>query len=425
MIDRPDPLRIEYASGPDGLALVRQDPPAGAQSFSATFVAPAGWGFDPDGREGLARLANHLVPCAAGRLDRAALAQRLDRAGATVSQQCAPESAEVTIWGPAGDWEDLLGLLAVISLEPRFDSDDIARTRRQFAERQLREASQPGHRADRELLRTVFPAGHPYRATGLGDARSILRITRRDIVAFHRRRYTSGGGLLVATVPARREKLEAVVRRRFGEIGAGGERAPTLPPLRRAGGGVTSISLPGRSQVEVRLGGGSIARGDPRFPAAFLANEILGGRPLLQRLFQHIRERGGLAYHASSDLEAMRWGGYWVAQAGTSARNWRRVVRLLSEEVERIRRERPPVREVSRIRESAIGELPLALETTSDAHELAVEAAYHRLPEDHWRRWPGQLRAVTPAEIVEAAGAAFDAASEATIVAGPFGSDAS
>jgi zinc protease len=414
-----DPLRIEYCRGRDGLDLVRQAPPPGARSFSATFVAPAGWAFDPSGSEGLARLANHLVPSAAGPYDRAELARKLDRAGATLSKQCAPESAEVTIWGPGTAWKELLGLLAEVALHPRFDTADVARARRQFVERQLREESQPAHRADRELLRSVFPAGHPYRGTGLGDRRSLARITRHDLVRFHERRYTEGGALLVATVPERRTALEDEVRRRFKEMGSSLGAPPRLPALARGRSSLRTIDLPGQSQVEVRLGGGSIPRGDPRYPAAFLANEILGGRPLLQRLFQRIRERGGLAYHASSDLEAMRWGGYWVAQAGTSAANWRRVARLVDEEVERIRTEKVPARELDRIRESAIGEIPLSLETTSDAHELAVDAAYHRLPEDHWDRWPQRLREVRPTEIAEAAGVAFDPTSEVTVVAGP------
>jgi zinc protease len=419
MAEATDPLRVEYGAELDGLRIVRQSPPAGAASFSATYVGPAGWGFDPAGGEGTARIVNQLVTSAAGRYDRVGLARLLDRAGATLSRQCAPESAEVTIWGPAAEWERLLGVLAEVILRPRFDPGDVARVRRQTLERQLREMTQPATRAERELLHSVFPAGHPYRATGLGTRRSVSRLGRADLVRFHRDHYTSGDATLVLTVPARRPAVERAARRLFRRF----ERrsAPTLdvPRVSSRPPRQSLVNLPGRSQVEVRIGGASIARSAPEYPAAVLANEILGGRPLLSRLFQRVREKGGLAYHASSEIEAMRFGGYWVAQAGTGTERWRKVVPMLSEELHRLQSTVVPLAELDTIRESAIGEIPLALESTAEAHELAVDVAYHRLPGDYWIRWAGALRAVRPREVRDAAAVALDLGHSVTVLAGP------
>jgi zinc protease len=419
MASPSDPLRIEYLDPIDGLTVVRQAPPASAGSFSATYVGPAGWGFDEAGAEGTARLVNQLVTSAAGPYDRVELARRLDRAGATLSRQCAPESAEVTVWGPADEWEDLLGVLGLVVQRPRFDRTDVERARRQLAERQLRESAQPAYRAERELLHQIFPSGHPYRGTGLGTPRSLGRLSRERLVRYHRDHYTRDDGLLVVTAPARARAVARAVRRHFRTFARAKGPALQLEGRRPSPPRERLLDLPGRSQVEVRLGGPSIPRGDPRFPAAFLANEILGGRPLLARLFQRVRERGGLAYHASSDLEAMRFGGYWVAQAGTGADRWRKVVPMLTSELARLRASAPTPREVNLVRESAIGEIPLSLESTAEAHELAVDAAYHRLPEDHWLRWPAVLRSIRPAEIRDAARAALGEAGMATVVVGP------
>ena len=380
-----DPLRIQYLPSLDGLTVVRQAPPPGAGSFSATYVGPAGWGFDEPGAEGTARLTCQLVTIAAGPYDRVELARRLDRAGATLNRQCAPESSEITIWGPADEWERLLDLLGVVVQRPRFDPEDVRHARRQMVERQLRESTQPAHRAERELLRRIFPADHPYHGTGLGTGRSLARLSRDRLARFHQDHYTKGSGLLVVTAPAKGEAVRRAARRAFRDLARTEPRKLRIRAPRPATGGRRLIDLPGRSQVEVRLGGPSIPRVDPRFPAAFLANEVLGGRPLLSRLFQRVREHGGLAYHASSDLEAMRYGGYWVAQAGTGADRWKKVVPMIEAELRRVRESSVPPRELDLVRESAIGEIPLSLETTAEAHELAVDAAYHGLPEDHWR----------------------------------------
>ncbi len=419
MAERHDPLRMEYGTHDAGLRLLRQSPPAGAASASITYVGPAGYGFDPAGGEGIARMVARLATCAAGPFGRVALARELDRAGATLTSQIAPESAEITIWGPAAGWESLLELLSHAVLRPRFDSEDIERVQRQLRESQLRELTQPAHRAERELFRAIFPPGHPYRETGWGSARSVGRIDRGRLARFHSEHYTAEGGVLVATIPAPLKRLERASARWRGHFARA--RAPSSLRPRPVSGhrGVREVEMAGRSQTEVHVGGPSIARSREEFPAAFLANEVLGGRPLLSRLFQNIRERAGLAYHASSDLEAMRLGGYWIAQAGTNPGSARRVAALLIGEVDRMGNELVRARELDQIRESAIGEMALSLETTPTAHELAVDLAYHDLPADYWLGWPSTLRALRPRSIREAAALALDGRRATTVLAGP------
>ena len=51
--------------------------------------------------------------------------------------------------------------------------------------------------------------------------------------------------------------------------------------------------------------------------------------------------------------------------------------------------------------------------------DLAVDAAYHDLPEDHWVTWPTVLRSQSPGAIRDAARATFDLAHSVTVIAGP------
>lgn len=419
MLDLDGPLRIEYGRDIRGLSIVRQPSPASAASFTATYVGPAGWGFDPPREAGTARVVSQLLLSGAGRHDRRALARLLDRAGATLATDCAPESAEVTIWGPAEGWRKLLAVLADVVLRPRLAAQDLVRVRRQLAERQLRELAQPGSRAERELFRATYPEGHPYRSSGLGDHRSIHRLTPETVRRFHRRHYTSGEGLLVVTGPARLTDVESAARAVFSNFPE--EKAPQLavPPIPQRAARTVRTDLRGRAQVEIRLGGDSIPRSDPDYPAAFLANEVLGGRAQLSRLFQKVREKGGLVYHASSELEAMRFGGHWTVGAGTGPDRWEKVVSMLTEEVDELERRTVPLPELKEIRESSIGEILLALESTADAHELAVDVAYHRLPGDYLSRWPSLLRSVTPHSLRSAAEKAMDRRRAVTALAGP------
>jgi zinc protease len=225
----------------------------------------------------------------------------------------------------------------------------------------------------------------------------------------------------VVTAPARLTTIESVARRCFSDFPNGRPPSLRFPLLRSRKPSTIRVDLPGRSEVDIRVGGNSLARSDPEYPAAFLANEILGGRGQLSRLFQRIRERSGLVYHAASQLEAMRYGGHWTVAAGTGPHHAAQVARMLSTELDRLETHSVSASELAEVRESAIGEIPLALESTADAHELAVEVAYHRLPEDYLVQWPTLLREVRPRDVREAAEHAMDRRHAVTVLAGPLG----
>lgn len=416
-----DPLRIVRTELDEGLALVTQDPPDGSPSVSLTYIGPAGTAYDPPGREGTALLAGELATVAAGTRDRRALARHLDALGATLHDQPSPECLEISAWGPASRWLALLDVLADAVLRPRFDAEDVARALRQLHERQLRERSQPDLRAEIELLRAIYPKDHPYHRTGSGDPASLRRIDRATLRRFHAGHYVPDGAAIVVTGAVPRETLRRAVEARF--LGRGLPRAPARPEVPSTVPRARSLlrSMPGRTQVEVRVGALAVPRSDGRFPALYLANEVLGGQVLLSRLFQRVREKAGLAYHASSDLEAMGWGGYWELQAGTGPERAEAVEALLRKEFEAIARTPVPAAELDRIRESTIGSMALELETTSGAHDLAVSSAYYHLPESFYREWPGTLRALSPKEIRASVEATVDPERAVTVRVGPTG----
>lgn len=414
-----DPFWVEGTALDSGLEVFRQAAPPSARSFSASLVAPAGWAYDPTGSEGLAIVTSLVQTAAAGRRDRVELARFLDRHGATITRRVSSETSSVTVWGPSWSFDPLLELLADLVFRPRFDMSDLARVRRQVFERQLRESSQPESRAERELLAMNFPPGHPYRATGLGTRRSVSGLRRSDLARFHRDHFSAEGSMLVVTARPSLADLRRVASAGFAEFARRSPPpTPDVPALRSTGPKERRIPMEGRAQVEILIGGASLPRSDERYPEAFLANEVLGGS-LLSRLFQRVRERAGLAYHASSDFDALRWGGHWQARAGTGPERVREAARLVADEVRKIRERPIPSTELRRIRESTIGELPLSIETAQGAHSLAVDVAYHHLGPTFLRAWPATLRAVTPRRIRAVASESMNVAASATVLAGP------
>jgi predicted Zn-dependent peptidase len=225
--------------------------------------------------------------------------------------------------------------------------------------------------------------------------------------------------LLIVTTERPLTELLTRVKRQFGflEESVGFDAHPERPAPRSTSE-IVAVPLPGRTEVQVRLGGPSLPRSAPEYPALHLANEVLGGRSL-SRLFQRVRERHGLAYHASSALATMRSGGYWQAQAGTGPERLSKVIDLMDREVAKMGSELVPTAELDRIRNSVIGSLPLELETTAGAHDLAVDLTYFGLDESFYLTWPETLRSVTPRDIRTAVRAGLDRSRAVVAWAGP------
>lgn len=410
---------MERATLSSGLEVVLQTSPGSAQTFSMSYVAPAGSAFDPRGTEGLALVTSKLVVGRPGGRSREALARTLDRLGASLTCDVAPESTELTLWGPQDAWSPLLGIFADAVFRPSFDEEELGRARRQLKERQLRQLVQPELRAERELMSRLFPVGHPYHATGVGSPKSAERISLANLRRFHRSHYPTRGSVLAVTSRVPSSMILRSLERAFPSSGFVPD--PPVPSLlgRSPRSRQQHVKIRGQSQVAVRMGAPTGPRSDPEYPELFMLNEVLGGRPLLSRLFQRIREQHGLAYNASSDLEAMRWGGYWEAIAGTDPATRERVVRLMVREIEKLSSELIPQSELDRIRESALGSYPLELETTASAHELAVDVAYNRLPGDFYLQWPDRLRSIRPRGLRLSAEVGFSIDRAVIVTAGP------
>jgi zinc protease len=404
-LPRQDPRTMTRRTLPNGLPVVLQPAPPGSVTMAATWITEGGTARDPPGAEGMAMALGQWLLAGTKSLDKRALARVLDESAGSLGCEPSWEALEVHASGPAAAETRLLKLVAEVVSAPRFDAKELARVVRQQEEAILRQRSQPEERAERALLEAVFPPGHPYRRNPLGRTPLSRSLSRDALEGFHRRHLPTRGGRLVITSPRPVRDLWPLVEATFGRLELGPECAPP-PIVRRARGGTpgrTYVPLPGTVQVEVLLGCEVPPRRHPDFPALYLANEVLGGRPTISRLFQVVRERKGYTYGAGSELECLRWGGLFTAQAGTDPAHRRVVEDLLWRELRRLASGSLRSRELGTIRESLLGSLPLLWESARQAHGMALTVAYFDLPNDHYWRWPEALRAVSAEEVTRAA----------------------
>jgi zinc protease len=134
------------------------------------------------------------------------------------------------------------------------------------------------------------------------------------------------------------------------------------------------VPLAGKTQSDVVLGWPGLARRDPDFMKAFLANTVLGVFGMMGRLGDSVRDEQGLAYYVYSSLQAGLGAGPWVAIAGVSPASVDRAIDGILEQVQRLRTEPVPAGELADSQAFLTGSMPLRLETNEGLAGTLLEA---------------------------------------------------
>jgi zinc protease len=143
--------------------------------------------------------------------------------------------------------------LSEVARRPAFAPEEIERQRQQILSSLKVSLEDPGYIADAVFRRLVY-GFHPYAWPQSGTPEMLMRITRDDLVAFHRQYFVPNNAILAVVGDVTAEEAFEGVKKAFGEW----ERrdvpaaSPTPPPdpTRR----LIVINKPDAVQTEVRAG---------------------------------------------------------------------------------------------------------------------------------------------------------------------------
>jgi zinc protease len=71
------------------------------------------------------------------------------------------------------------------------------------------------------ILKNLYPKGHPYNWTVIGEMEDLTNATVEDVRAFHKKYYSPGNATLVISGDITKEEVKKLVAKYFGEIPAG------------------------------------------------------------------------------------------------------------------------------------------------------------------------------------------------------------
>ena len=139
------------------------------------------------------------------------------------------------------------------------------------------------------------------------------------------------------------------------------------------------------------------------FLSASLGNNILGQFGMMGRIGGVVREQAGLAYHASTSLNAGIDVGTWEVSAGVNPANLQKTIDLIIKELHRFISEPVTPEELQNSKSNFIGRLPLSLESNAGVASALLNLERFQLGLDFYQRYPSMVKTVTSTQVLETA----------------------
>ncbi|HKP74455.1 MAG TPA: pitrilysin family protein, partial [Longimicrobiaceae bacterium] len=345
---------------------------------------------------------------------------RIDLLGAAVHPNVGHDFAEVEMVLLSETLAEGVALLAEIVARPAFPDDQVERIRAESLDALVARLDEPANVADDRALLEAFGRDHPYGLPAFGTTEGIENVPREVLAAFHAARYRPAGAFLVAAGefdPAElREALEV------GFAGwTGAVDSPVYPPTPArpaAAGRIVAVPWEDAAQSEIRIIGMGMARRDPDWLRAAVANFLLGGSTITGRLGANLREDKGWTYGVRSSFSSGLARSGWMAETAVDVEVAADAVSEMLREMRRLVDEPVGDAELRRAKDALMLSLPRIFETPSGvASRLATLEAYD-LPRDWWERFPAAVEAVTADDVQRIAREHFDPDALVRVVVG-------
>ena len=397
----PEPDRVVLENGMVVYLLEDHELPL----ISMTATMRTGSWLDPAERIGLASLTGSVMRTGGGGgLSAERVDEELEQFAGDVSISIGRQSGSASLDVLSKDLKRGLQILAGLIRTPAFEPARVELAKLQAIEGIRRRQDNPGSIVGREFVKLLFGADHP--TARESSIESITRVTRDDLVAFHRKTIYPNGLMLGVTGDFDKSAMLALLREVFGDWEKGEVPVLTIADVPQSPMAKPVVRFVNKetSQTHLRVGHLSIKEQDPDYVALAIANDILGGSSFRSRLFNDVRTKRGLAYSVGSRLNSgVHDQGVWLMRAETKLPSTQEVITRFVANMERMRTELVTDRELAEAKEAYVNSFVFSFASSSAIVGRLIELEYDGLPKDFLQQLRARVIALTKDEILAAA----------------------
>jgi len=376
---------------------------------------------DPPDEPGAMHLLSRVIDRGTDTRSAADIAEALDSRGIALTTLVTRQAFSLVCPCLSEDFEEVLSLLGDIVMHPSIPAGELATRKAEVITTIQQDLDNPAVRAVQGLMSQLYGAIHPYGKPSKGTIETVDGLTRDRLKALHGRWFVPAALTIAIVGDVNTERVSDVAARVFGPWPRAELETTAMPPVVRATERSRRvISMMNKAQADVAYGFATITRTDPMYEAAFVMNNILGQYSMGGRLGDSIRERQGMAYYVSSNLDGNVAPGPLTIRAGVNPANVDRTIASIDEEVGKLVADGVRPLELEESKRYLIGSMPRTLETNTAIAAFLQTSEFFGLGLDYDVRLPERLAAVTLDEVNAAARRLLDPACATIVVAGPY-----
>jgi zinc protease len=405
---------VERVVSPGGIeAYLLSEPSIPFLSLALQFRG--GSALDPAGKEGLAYMVSGLLDEGAAELDSQAFRTELEDRAIRLSFDAGRDQFTGQLKTLTLHRERAFELLRLALSEPRFDAEPVERIRNQIQASLRRRSEDPDYLAGVTWFAAAFP-GHPYGRPVQGTIETVATITSDDLRGFVGARLARDNLVIGVAGDVTAAELAPLLDLAFGDLPA--RSAPFELAKTRPQGGDTVILRRDVPQSQVLFGEAGLARSDPDFYAAYVANHILGGGGFTSRLTAEVREKRGLAYSVYSYLYPLEFAPLWLGGLGTANAAVGQAIQVTRQQIAELAAGKIEQAELDDAKTYLTGSFPLRLTSNDSIAATLVSMQVDKLGIDYLEKRNSYIEAVTLEDVRRVAARLYQPADLLVVVVG-------
>jgi len=423
-IDLKRHLAVHSHTLKNGLTILLVENPS-LPTVSITASVLAGARYDPESKAGLAIMVSRLLDEGTKNRTSFEIADAIESVGGAIDTDGSFERI-IAMAGVLNKDVDLgLELLSDLLIRPIFPQEYVDKEKERTLAEIVSAQDRPQVVAGWAFNELVYQ-NHPLHRPSHGYPSTVERLTREDLLDFHRRYFVPNNIILSVVGDFQVPELLPKIEKAFGDWEAKAVTSPIYPePTRQNTKRVKFITMPAQ-QLNIYLGHLGVSRTNTDYYALQVLDTILGGGAgFTARIPQRLRDELGLAYttFASITMTAGLDPGRFVAFIGTSPENMKLAIDELLNEIRRIIEEPVTAQELQDAKDYLTGSFVFAFESSPQIARFLVHAQVYGLGFDYIEKYPEYVRAVTVNDVSRVARKYLDSENYTLVVVGPVAED--
>ncbi len=379
----------------------------------------AGAEFDPQDKAGLASLVADNLMNSTKTKDVLTLAQGLEERGANLDLETYREGVRIQGNSLAADLPVLIQTLADGVKNATFPVKELELTRQQALNALELELDNPSEVAERTFVQSIYPKNHPSHT--FPTEKSLQKISREDVLNFKAKHYRPDTTVLVLVGDFEPTKVRSLLQTEFSDWQVSGKPPRLKYPAVSIPEKVVRVNsvLPGKAQAITYMGYIGINRQDPRFYAALILNQILGGDTLSSRLGAEVRDRLGLTYGIYSNFQAGKNIGTFLIEMQTSPEDASKAIASTRNLLQQLHTHGVSTQEVETAKRTLISNYTVTLANPQELTKKILMNEVYGLDEVELRSFTQKIQTVNLAQVNLAARELLHPDKIVVVTAGP------